>query len=59
MKRSGIFKNLIVDFVILFVLKLKSSDPYWRIFKSFLCEKLFKVGLKTPISLRGSALRSK
>lgn len=35
-KRSEVFKNLIVDYVIfLFVLKLKSSDPYWRIFNKF------------------------
>ena len=36
MKRSEVFKNLIVDLIIfLFVLKQKSSDPHRRIFKSF------------------------
>ena len=35
-KRSELFKNLIVDFKIdWFVLTLKYSDPYKRMFKSF------------------------
>ena len=59
MKRSEVFKNLIVDFIIfLFALKLKSSDPYRRIFKSFSCDNFFKVGFKAQISLRSSVLRS-
>ena len=39
LKRSDIFRNLIVAFSIsLFILQLKSSDPYKRIFKSFSLE---------------------
>ena len=39
LKRSDIFRNLIVAFTIsLFILQLKPSDPYNRIFKSFLLE---------------------
>ena len=50
MKRSEVFKNLIVDFIIfLFVLKLKSFDPYWRIFKGFSYGKFFTVGFKAQI----------
>ena len=50
MKRSEVFKNLIVDFIIfLFVLKLKFSDPYKKIFKSFSRDKFFKVGFKANI----------
>ena len=38
-KRSDIFRNLIVAFSIsLFLLQLKSSDPYKGIFKSFSSE---------------------
>ena len=38
-ERSDIFRNLIVAFSIsLFILQLKSSDPYERIFKSFSLE---------------------
>ena len=55
MKHSEVFKDSII---FLFVLKLKSSDPYRRIFKSFSCDKFFKVGLKAQISLRRSVLRS-
>ena len=59
MKRSEVFKNLIVDFIIfLFVLKLKFSDPYRRLFKSFTWDKFFKVEFKAQISLRSSVRRS-
>ena len=53
MKRSEVFKNLIVDMnIFLFVLKLKFSDPYRRIFRSFSWDQFFKVGFKAQISLR-------
>ena len=59
MKSLEVFKNLIVDIIIfLYVLKLKSSEPYRRIFKSFLWDKFSKIGFKTQISLRSSAIRS-
>ena len=50
MKRPEVFKNLIIGFIIfLFVLKLKSSDPYRKIFKSFSGDNFFKVGFKAQI----------
>ena len=59
MKRSEDFKNLVVSFKIyVFVLKLQSSDPYKRIFKSFSWYKSFKVGRKAQTSSRSSVLRS-
>ena len=59
MKRSEVFKNLIVDFIIsLFVLKLKSSNPYRRVVKSLSWKKIFKVGFKAQISLKSFVLRS-
>ena len=39
LKRSDLFKNLIVVFsIVLYMLQLKSSGPYERIFKSFSLE---------------------
>ena len=59
MNCAEVFKNLIVDFIIfLLLLKLRFSDPYRRIFKSFSWDNFFKVGFKAQISLRSSVLRS-
>ena len=51
MKRLEVFKNLIVSFIFLFVLKLKPSDLCRRIFKSFSWDKFLKVEFKAQISL--------
>ena len=66
-KRPELSKNLIIDFIIsLFLLKLKSSDPYmygWifllqeNIPKAF--HKFFEVGFKSQILLKSSILRLK
>ena len=53
MKRSEVFKNS------LFVFKLKCSDSYRRIFKSFSWDNFFTVGFKAQISLRSSILTRK
>ena len=53
MKRSEVFKNLIVDFIISsLVLKIKFSNPYTTIFESFPWDRFFKVEFKTQTSLK-------
>ena len=52
MKRSEVFENVILDFIIfLFVLKLKSSDAYRRIFQSFSWDSFSKLDLKVRVKI--------
>ena len=55
MKHSEGFKSLITDFLIsLFLLKVKFSDPYRRLFERFSWDKFLKVGFKAQRSLKCS-----
>ena len=54
-KKSDIFRNLTVAFSIsLFILQLKSSDPYKRIFKSFSSDYFYRDGFRIHTLLRSS-----